>query len=45
MDKIQSVVTEHGQRIESLESDVDLQDQRISKLEERVKLWPKATLG
>lgn len=34
LDNIQSVVSEHGQRIDSLESNANLQDQHISKLEE-----------
>lgn len=35
LDKMQSTVTEHGQRMESLESNAELQDQRIRALEER----------
>lgn len=34
-DKMQSTVTEHGQRLDSLESNTELQDQRIQALEER----------
>lgn len=34
LDKIQSTITEYGQRVDSLESHVELQDQRIQALEE-----------
>ena len=35
LDKIQTTITDHGQRVESLESHAELQDQRIQALEER----------
>lgn len=35
LDKIQSTITEHGQQMDSLESHVELQAQRIQVLEER----------
>lgn len=35
LDKIQTTITDHGQRVDSLESHADLQDQRIKALEER----------